>query len=381
MKFTYLLLVAIFVSNINLLAQNKLPSIKANAKLVDIRDGNEFKKAYWTITPEAKPDIYKTSSKNKKVIFYTDVDSISFVIKENKKYLFYIILNGKDTALTQIEYMPSFLEILTKDSFYNYKQDRKIPAFTFQDKDNINLINLKNKYKLDSIVGEGNEISKFLNLLHWVHNFIPHDGNIENPVPENALNMIEVCKKDNRGLACGGLAAILNECYLSLGYKSRTVDCLPKDSLGTDPDSHVIVIVYSQTYQKWIWVDPTNDAYVMKENGELLSIEEVRQRLVNNKPLIVNPEANWNHKVSKTKEDYLYQYMAKNLYKLASPIRSEFGSRTPTSGTIVERIVLLPVKYFKQGDAVTKGTDTENNINYFLYRTNNPNQFWAKPIN
>ena len=32
--------------------------------------------------------------------------------------------------------------------------------------------------------------------------------------------------------------------------------------------------------KKWLWIDPTFDAYVMNEKGELLSIEEVRERLI-----------------------------------------------------------------------------------------------------
>ena len=55
-----------------------------------------------------------------------------------------------------------------------------------------------------------------------------------------------------------------------------------KDSLHNDPNFHVINIVYLISKNKWIWVDPTNDAYVMDEKGDMLSIEEVRKRLITN---------------------------------------------------------------------------------------------------
>ena len=32
-------------------------------------------------------------------------------------------------------------------------------------------------------------------------------------------------------------------------------------------DCHVINVVYSATLDKWVWVDPTFDAYVVDENG------------------------------------------------------------------------------------------------------------------
>jgi len=37
--------------------------------------------------------------------------------------------------------------------------------------------------------------------------------------------------------------------------------------------------VYSNTLNKWLWIDPTNDAYAMNEKGELLSIAEDRHLL------------------------------------------------------------------------------------------------------
>ena len=83
---------------------------------------------------------------------------------------------------------------------------------------------------------------------------------------------------------------------------------------------------YLTSKNKWIWVNPTNDAYVMDEKGELLSIEEVRKRLIMNKPLIVNPDANWNHITSITKDNYLDIYMAKNLYWIYCPLISEYDS-------------------------------------------------------
>ena len=114
--------------------------------------------------------------------------------------------------------------------------------------------------------------------MYWIHNLVPHDGNHENPVVRNALSMINQCKKENRGLNCRGLATVLNECYLSMGIKSRFVTCLPKDSLHTDPDCHVINIVYISSLKKWIWIDPTFCAYIMNEKGELLNLEEVEEK-------------------------------------------------------------------------------------------------------
>ena len=362
-----------------LFAQQTIPVIKANSKIVSIRDGDSIAKGGWTIVPETKPDIYVTTNKNKKVTFYTDIDSISFVIDPTKKYDFIILLNNKDSAHTEIIYMPPYLETLKMADKYNENDKREIPKFTYQTSDNPHLTSLRKSLKLDSIAGTANEVSQILNLMHWIHNLIPHDGGHGNPDIKNAMDMISVCKKENKTLNCRGLAIVLNECYLALGFKSRFITCLPKDSLGIDPDCHVINMVYSSTLKKWIWIDPTFDAYVMNEKGELLGIEEVRKKLINGEPLILNPDANWNHKISQTKEDYLYTYMAKNLYRLECPASSEYNRETAEPGKTTEYIQLIPLNYFKQEPYKKESVDKKKATTIIKYKTNNAALFWQTP--
>lgn len=268
--------------------------------------------------------------------------------------------------------------ILKKAKQYNYEDKRALPAFTYQPPGDSSLIRLRKGFHLDSVAGKGNDVSQVLNVLHWVHTLIPHDGNHENPAVKNALSMIAVCQKDNRGLNCRGLATVLNECYLSLGFRSRLVTCLPKDSLGIDADCHVINMVYIPSLKKWIWADPTHDAYVMNEKGELLSIEEVRQRLINDEPLILNPTANWNYRESTLKENYLYNYMAKNLYLLECPVNSQYDNETAAPGKTIRYIQLVPLDYFKQV-TYRETRNQKTGTNYVFYNTNNPAAFWQVP--
>lgn len=364
MKHTLLLLVLTFVYFNSVRAQKKIISIKANLKLVDIREDKRLLKKVWTISPELNPDIYFTDAK--KVTFLTDIDSITASINaKDSVFNFVIVLNGRDSAVTQIKYQKSKLTILRNAAKYDNTEKKYIPNFSYQSSDNPNLVKLRKELKLDSIAGTGSEISKILNLMHWLHYLIPHDGMNDNPEVKNALSMIDVCKKEGRGLNCRGLAMVLNECYLSLGIKSRFVTCLPKDT--TDPDCHVINMVYSNDLEKWIWIDPSFDAYVMNEKGELLSIEEVRERLINGKPLILSPDANWNRQQTQVKEFYLENYMAKNLYRLETPLVSEYNTETKEDGKTVSYIQLIST-----ADIPTKKSRQ-------LYFTHNSNLFWAKP--
>lgn len=233
-----------------------------------------------------------------------------------------------------------YIQTLQADNKYNLEEKNNVPSFVYQSASNENLTALKNTFNLDSISGKGNDVSKIINLMKWVHYAVPHDGAKGNPAGKNAMNLLKECTKDKKTLNCRGLAIVLNEVYLAEGFKSKFVTCLPKDS--TDQDCHVITMVWSTSLNKWVWMDPTFMAYVMNEQGELLSIEEVRERLINGKPLILNPDANRNHGVTQTKSDYLENYMAKNLYKIECPVSSEYDYETAGDGKVRTYVQLLP---------------------------------------
>lgn len=254
-----------------------------------------------------------------------------------------------------------YLIILKQAKEYNYHDKQEITIFTYKSQSDSNLMSIRKKFNLDSIAGKGNEISQILNILHWVHFRFPHDGSKEVPKFNTTYEMMIDRINQQGTLHCGALATILEDCYLAMGFPARRVVCLPKDS--TDYDSHSINTVFSVSLNKWIWVDPTNDAYMMDENGVLLGVSEVRERLIEGKPLIVNPEANWNRKSSVNKEDYLHNYMAKNLYIIQCFVTNGGQSRSN---------VLLPV--------VLKSGYSKISVNKPKY-TYNPDLFWAKPGN
>ena len=269
-----------------------------------------------------------------------------------------------------------YLDILKRAEKYNLSDNRAIPKFTYQSSDDPNLLALRKGFNLDSIAGQGTDVLKILNLMHWIHDLVPHDGMNGNPEVKNALSMLKLCKMEGRGLNCRGLAIVLNECYLSMGIKSRIVTCYPKDSLKIDQDCHVINSVYSESLKKWLWIDPTFDAYVMNEKGEMLSIEEVRERLISDKTLILNPDANWNNQSAQTKENYLENYMAKNLYILECPASSEYNMETSSEGKTFNYIRLLPLDYFEQRPDKVEEKGEKSNTTWITYKINNPKVFW-----
>jgi hypothetical protein len=372
MKTQFFLFLSIFFFHLTK-AQEKLPCIHASSLNVAIKSDDFLNENAWTIVPEAKPDEFKTSAK--KVTFYTNLDSISFDIKRNGVYDFNIIVNNKDTAWTRITWEPSKLEILKKAEQFNFNDKQTQVNFTYQKQNHPDLIKLKTVLNLDSIAGSGTELSKIFNLMHFVHNTIEHDGGSNNPSKKNALDLIKVCKTKNRGVNCRMMATVLNDCYLAMGIKSRHITCMPRPTKVDE--CHVINMVYSSDLKKWIWIDPTFAAYVMDEKGNLLGIGEVRERLIKDLPLILNPDANWNRNVLQTKEHYLDEYMAKNLYRLETPVHSQYNMETFKPGKTIEYIELLPLDGIKQNPKKERWTG-KNGVHYIKYRTNNPDVFWEK---
>ena len=257
------------------------------------------------------------------------------------------------------------LALLQQSGAYQKEQRDTLPHFTYQSATDPSLVQVKNYFKLDSVAGTGDELSKIFKLLHFVHNNIVHDGGNYALCEFDAIDIYNYHKATKKGVNCRHLAITLNEMYLAMGIPSRYITCMPKNP--DDSDCHVINSVYSSQLEKWIWIDPTNNAYVKDEKGNLLSIAEVRERLIHNKPLVLNEDANWNNQEKQTKETYLENYMAKNLYWFSCPLQSQFNSESRFRKTETPFVALLPTGFVKP-----KGKEK--------YITNDPDYFWQKPV-
>ncbi|TSJ39937.1 transglutaminase-like domain-containing protein [Fluviicola chungangensis] len=375
-----ILTILILLLTVYVLGQKKLKVLHTNVKSFRMKYPSDpaITKRTWTIVPDLKPDSVIVS--DTKIQFITDVDST--FIKVDKKHPvcdFLVIYQHKDTCWTRVRYyeVPDYIGKLKKAAKYNTADVRTVPEFTYQDSSNTHLKALREKYNLDSIAGDAGEFNQIINLMHWIHNLVRHDGQHGNPENKNADELIKACSDGSRGLNCRGLAISLNECYLAMGFKSRYVTCMPKE-LEFD-DCHVINMVYSEWLQKWVYMDPTNNAYVMDEKGTLLSIEEVRQRLIDGRTLIVNPDANWNNEQFVWLEGYLHSYMAKNLYRLECPVSSEYDYETKSPGKNTVYIELLPLDGLNQTPQKSDHTNNDTDFTVTRYVTNNPELFWKAP--
>ena len=275
-------------------------------------------------------------------------------LRKDKKYL---------SLLAQVNDRQP-LSVLKKSAPYAKDAARQDILFRYQPKESKNLRMVRDYFKLDSVVGQGDELSKIINLLHFAHDNIRHDGGNQAFAELDAIDLYNYYKTTGKGVNCRQLAISLCEMYLSMGIPARYVTCMPADSL--DYECHVINTVWSEQLQKWLYIDPTMDAWVTDENGTMLSIAEVRERLINDQPLVLCETANWNHESQQTKEYYLETYMAKNLYYFVCKKLNRFNPESLyRNNDPADDVRLIPVGFV--------------NNNWKCDTTTDPEVFWAKP--
>lgn len=258
------------------------------------------------------------------------------------------------------------LELLRKAAPYSPGTCARIP-FAYQEASDSLLTATRIRFNLDSVAGGGDDVSRIKNLLHFVHDLIRHDGTSSWPECRyNFGELYNVCRAENRGLNCRFLAMMLTEALLAEGIPARYISCVPRYN-DTDHDSHVIAVAWSKSLGKWVWVDPTWDTWVTDENGLMLHPGEVRQRLIDGKPLFISDAANWNHEPEEiTVEDYLQNYMAKNLYLI--------GCNTVNRAEPEGRLLTDPDA--PRGHQIWLHPGSGDNDDHTTY---DPDAFWAAP--
>ena len=266
------------------------------------------------------------------------------------------------------------LSVLKKSAPYAQDTVKMDTPFRYESKDSKCLSVVREYFKLDSVAGQGDELSKIINLLHFAHDNMRHDGGNRAFAEMDAIDLYNYCKTTGKGINCRQLAISLCEMYLSMGIPARYVTCMPVDPL--DYECHVINTVWSSQLQKWLYIDPTMDAWVTDEDGTMLSIAEVRERLIKDQPLVLCETANWNHESQQTKEYYLGYYMAKNLYYFVCKKYSRFNPESDYRPNPAEEdIRLIPVGFVNNRSAEGR----LQGKSWKCDTTTDPDFFWAKP--
>lgn len=187
---------------------------------------------------------------------------------------------------------------------------------------------LREKYRLSEIAGEGSDFERALRLLHHFAPKLKHMSNYDNRVECNALALLDYCyDKQDVGINCLNKSKILEECCLALGIYARRVGILPYSPY--DCDNHVVTEIFDRELYKWIMLDCTTDGYYIDKNGTPLSCFEMREKIGEQETCSILYPGQKQEDVNALFEENLEDnaYYAKNMFYISMDEYSTFGRK------------------------------------------------------
>lgn len=187
---------------------------------------------------------------------------------------------------------------------------------------------LRNKYNLVKIAGNGSDFVRAKRLLHYLAPRLTHSSWYDNHVECNALRLLEY-SLDNpeQGINCLNKSKILVECCMALGIFARRVSIMPFSPY--DFDNHVVAEIYDRTLEKWIMLDPTTDGYFIDEAKTPLSLLEMRSKFANAEfiTFVLSTESQKDIQKLRAKHLDTNMYICKNLFYFQVEQYSTFGEK------------------------------------------------------
>ncbi len=189
------------------------------------------------------------------------------------------------------------------------------------------LVELKQKYPIETIAGTGTTQEKVLNILLWIARTVMHTDTSDDSVEQQALALLDYAyDKSDKGVNCESLSTILVECLLSIGIKGRVVFLMPFSPY--DCDNHVVAEAFIPEEDKWIMIDPTYNAFFTSAEGNILSVMELRECFADRISVQINDELFYNDRdIEQEQLKEIYEgYMLKNLFYFKCYRRNGFYS-------------------------------------------------------
>lgn len=221
----------------------------------------------------------------------------------------------------------------------------------------------RRRFHLWKVSGKGSDTDKMIRLCRWVHEKIRHKGDA---VPKTGLNLLSLMLATSYSGQPGNCfvqSICLSEALLSIGIKAKYIKGFRRKS--DEGCYHVFVAAWSRKLKKWIFLDPTYGAYVKDTAGNLLSPAEIRRNLINDIPMVLNEDADYNGNKEAAKT-YLNNFLAQYMYYMMANTISHDSTEGLSNHIQGKWITLAPVE------------EIENR--YFVGdKTNDEDMFWQSP--
>lgn len=276
MKKIFIIFLLLFSFAVAQTTYNGLPLIKAYSKKVDYVINGMLIKDQWVVSPEKSPDIIKFNLPPFPInfVFKTDIDSVKINLTQNLDYKFYVLLNGKDYALTEIICEP-FTKVLYDNTTIN-------TSIKFKKEDNKEFLEkLLTEYKLNELIKDcKTDTEKTLKILSWVNKQWKHNGNNE-PSKADALTILAEAKQ-GKNFRCVEYGIVVTSCLKAIGLEARTLGLKTEDVETRESGAgHVVSEVYLKDLKKWAMIDGQWNA-MPSLNGIPLNVVEFRNAIADN---------------------------------------------------------------------------------------------------
>lgn len=239
------------------------------------------------------------------------------------------------SCLTNYDPGFNYLELLINSPSFDYSSREPDAEFIYQAAGSEELKYLAEKWEIKKIAQTGTDFERMLKLMKWVNSSTYQDGSKPVPSPKTADNFLGLSAGENPpGLNCLATAITLTEVLLASDIPARTLTLLP---LKASPDCHVAVMAWSREYEKWIFLDPSYNAWFPGPDGIPLSPMEIRRAFQTNSIGLPSEGSGWNG--GPFDLDYLH-YLSKNFFQFYSEIESSVGYED--SGSKRVRVYLSP---------------------------------------
>ncbi|HCA34388.1 MAG TPA: hypothetical protein DEP00_04810 [Lachnospiraceae bacterium] len=181
---------------------------------------------------------------------------------------------------------------------------------------------------------------------------------------EIASKIIRYSQSNHVLMNCREQSIVLTEILVSLGYKAKTLCCMPIDLYPSE--NHTMTIVYFEEKSKWVLLDAANCCVFLGEDKQLLSPMEFRNRLIENKEITVRRCFAPNQRKEVTLEGAFRRYLVKNFFRFYIDLTDM------KPGAEYRTIIHLIPKGFLP-EEVKKFEDPKR----IIYSTSNAKQVWC----
>lgn len=233
------------------------------------------------------------------------------------------------------------------------------------DTDSPGLMKIKDKWKIDDIMGSGSELQRLVKLKKWAFDLLCFDGKkLESRRYDSydCFDIIKSAKNDGYSLNCRYISLIFTQILLAAGFKARWVSCLPMELNYCE--CHCVTEVFIEERNKWIVVDVALNLLYFDRMGNILNLYEIRQHILQNERFRIQG-------ITKEHFQYIWEYWVRHVFRFKFLLDNKFNMLALKNKTFV----FLNPKGFVVNDKEVIHSDS--NITRFIHFYDNK-LFWKE---